>query len=370
MSNAEVKLQPREFPARVHAFTQTAATAVAGVANLATTVAVVGEGDDRVPVTINSSEPDNTWVCSPYTAYSRYAIEELERFGHPLLTQPLSWLCGGLGRYLWRARVDNAVAINNWLVSTNLYPELRPKVLHGWIEEARSRWPHHAIWFRSLNPRYTGDWLQALSNAGFILIPSRQVYLYDRIDREASHPRDLRRDLQLLRTTRFVASDASTWSSQDFARAAELYELLYLKKYSQLNPAYSGQFLSAWQRAGLLNLTGYRDERGVLQAIVGMFVIGRTITAPIVGYDTAQPQRVGLYRLLMATVYETAARSAYRINLSAGAAEFKRLRGGVGTIEYSAVCARHLLRYRRRAIGVLAKLASTLGEPIMKRFQL
>jgi hypothetical protein len=72
----------------------------------------------------------------------------------------------------------------------------------------------------------------------------------------------------------------------------------------------------------------------------------------------------------MATVYETAARSACRINLSAGAAEFKRLRGGVGTIEYSAVCARHLPRYRQRAIGVLASLARTLGEPIMKRFQL
>jgi hypothetical protein len=72
----------------------------------------------------------------------------------------------------------------------------------------------------------------------------------------------------------------------------------------------------------------------------------------------------------MVTVYDLAARSGYRINLSAGAAEFKRLRGGVGTMEYSAVCARHLPGNRRRAIGLLATLATRIGEPVMRRFEL
>jgi hypothetical protein len=115
---------------------------------------------------------------------------------------------------------------------------------------------------------------------------------------------------------------------------------------------------------------GFRDERGALQAVVGVFAIGRTLTAPIVGYDTAQPQRLGLYRLLMAAVYDLAARSEYRINLSAGAAGFKRLRGGTGTIEYSAVYTRHLSRDRQRAVDMLATMASGIGEPIMRKFKL
>lgn len=370
MTVAALQLRHREFHTHVHAYLDVAASSVASVTNLSTTVDSVGAGEDRMPVSINSSESNNTWVCSPHTAYSRYSIEELERFGHAWLTKPLSWLCKGLGGYLWRARLDDAVGINNWLLSTNLYPELKPSVLSAWIDEARARWPGHAIWFRSLNPRYNSEWLNALQAAGFTMIPSRQVYLYDRIDGEAKRPKNLRRDLDLLRDTSLIPSDAADWSPVDFARAEELYGLLYLKKYSQLNPAYSARFLASWHKAGLLELTGYRDEQGTLQAVVGVFVTGRTITAPIVGYDTAQPQRAGLYRLLMATVYDLAARSGYRINLSAGAAGFKRLRGGVGTMEYSAVCARHLPHNRQRAINLLAKLATGIGEPMMKRFEL
>jgi len=357
-----------EFATRVDAFINTSAVASQCVSNLATQVGFVGHSDWRVPVSINQSEPNNTWVCSPHTTYARYAIEELERFGHPVLMKPLSVVCRALGGYLWRARLDDAVAINNWLISTNLYPNLDPQVLQRWTDETVGRWPSHAVWFRSLNTRYTPDWLAALNELGFTLIPSRQVYLYDRI--ETRGPRNLVRDLALLGRSGFTASSAQDWSPVDYQRAAELYALLYLEKYSRLNPDYSAEFLRVWYNAGLLVLSGYRDGAGVLQAVVGTFELGDTITAPIVGYNTALPQRLGLYRLLMATVYNRAARSHRRINLSAGAAQFKRLRGGVGTMEYSAVFARHLPRGRRRALAVLSTLTSRIGEPIMRRFEL
>ena len=359
-----------EFATRVDAFLRTSTVAARSVSNLATQVDFVGEGDGRAPVSINQSEPDNTWVCSPHTTYVRYAIEELERFGHPMFTNPLSAVCRGLGGYLWRARVDDAVAINNWLISTNLYPDLDRTLLRRWTGEAVDRWPGHAIWFRSLNTRYTADWIAALAEAGFTLIPSRQVYLYDRIDREAQRPRNLGRDLALLTTTQLVASPVEDWTPADYDRAAELYRLLYLEKYSRLNPDYSAQFLRVWCESDLLQLTGYRDSSGVLQAVVGVFALATTITAPIVGYNTSLPQRLGLYRLLMATVYDRAARYRQRINLSAGAARFKRLRGGVGTMEYSAVYVRHLPRNRRRAVAVLGALTRHIGEPIMRRFEL
>jgi hypothetical protein len=357
-----------EYAAKVTAYLQT--VAVSGIPNLATTVAWVGEGDERAPVSVNASETQDTWVCSPHTAYVRYAVEELRRFGHPLLTGPLTALCGALGRYLRRAKVDHAVAINNWLLSTNLYPRLDAPLLGRWHREALDRWPDHAIWFRSLNTRYAAPWIDALTQAGFMLIPSRQVYLYDRIDRHAAHPANLRRDLQLLAAPPLVRSDAADWSPADFARAAQLYAFLYLEKYSPLNPAYSAGFLQSWQRAGLFELHGYRDAAGELQAIIGLFVLGGTVTAPIVGYDTHLPQRLGLYRLLMASVYDRAAELNCRINLSAGAAGFKRLRGGVGAIEFSAVYARHLPRHRRRALNLLAGVTRHIGEPIMRRFEL
>jgi hypothetical protein len=359
-----------DFPTQAAAFLGVAAESTRGISNVSTRLDSVGSGRTLLPVTVNSCEPDNSWVCSPHTAYYRYAIEELHRFGHPLLTTPVGFVCRGLGAYLRDRSIDQAVAVNNWLLSTNLYPSLDVAALKACIDEAAQRWPQHAIWFRSLNPRYTQDWLNALEAAGCALIPSRQVYLYDRIDLDGPMPKDLTRDLRLLSSTSLVRDGAQDWCAADFERAADLYAQLYLQKYSRLNPAYSAQFLQAWHRAGLLQLIGYRDVDGALQAVVGLFAIDRTITVPIVGYAIQLPQKLGLYRLLMATAYEAAAGSGARINLSAGAAEFKRLRGGIGTMEYSAVYVRHLSKARRRAIAVLATLAKRIGEPIMKRFQL
>jgi Acetyltransferase (GNAT) domain len=357
-----------QFAAQVSAYLRSCG--VAGIPNLVTTVACVGAGAQRVPVSVNASEPQDSWVCSPHTAYVRYAIEELQRFGHPRLARPLTALCRTVGRYLWQAQVDHAVVINNWLLSTNLYPGLDEPLLGRWHQEALDRWPDRAIWFRSLNGRYTAPWMEALTRAGFTLIPSRQVYLYDRIDPNAAHPANLRRDLQLLATAPMVRSDATAWSDADFARAARLYAQLYLEKYSILNPAYSADFLKSWHGAGLLQLHGWRDTAGQLQAVVGLFALGDTVTAPIVGYDTHLPQRLGLYRLLMATVYDCAARAHCRINLSAGAAGFKRLRGGIGTLEFSAVYARHLPKARRRALAVLSSVTRHIGGPILRRFEL
>ncbi|HET9445933.1 MAG TPA: hypothetical protein VFO35_06725 [Steroidobacteraceae bacterium] len=359
-----------DFPTQAAAFLGVATESTRSISNVTTQIDSVGSGRTLLPVTINSCEPDNSWVCSPHTAYYRYAIEELHRFGHPLFTRPLGFVCRSLGAYLRSRQIDQAVAVNNWLLSTNLYPSLDLAALKARLDEAVQRWPQHAIWFRSLNPRYTKDWLDALEAAGCTLIPSRQVYLYDRIDLGGLMPKDLSRDLRLLRSTPLARDDAKSWSASDFDRAADLYAQLYLQKYSRLNPAYSAQFLQAWQRAGLLQLVGYRDAEGMLQAVVGLFAIDCTITVPIVGYATQLPQKLGLYRLLMATAYEAAAATRARINLSAGAAEFKRWRGGIGTMEYSAVYARHLNRKRRRAIDVLAMLAKRIGEPIMQRFQL
>jgi hypothetical protein len=359
----------RDFPTQVQAYLQIAGGRPIGVRNLTTQVDVIGTGAGSVPVTVNHGEAANCWVCSPHTAYVRYSREELRRLAHPLLAAPLGALCGTLGGYLWRAEIDTAVAINNWTLSTNIYPVLNSRLLGEWLEEARHRWPLHAVWFRSLNDRYTPDWLAELAKLGCDLIPSRQVYLYDRIDLSTRAPANLRRDLRLWRGRRHEVIEADSWSPADFVRAAALYEMLYMDKYSRLNPHYDASFLQAWHAAGLLRLIGWRGESGELEAVVGLFGYGGTLTAPIVGYDTKSPPPRGLYRLLMAGVFELAASSDQRINLSAGAAQFKRLRGGIASIEYSAVYARHLPRKRQRAIRLLSRITTSFGESLMRRFQ-
>ena len=339
------------------------------VPNLATRVAVIGAPGHAVPVTVNDGQPANAWVCSPYTAYVPYALEELERFGHPLLKLPLATLCRGLGAVLRGAEIDRAVGVNNWLVSTNLYTQLNRGALRAWIAEARARWAAHAIWFRSLNREWNAEWLDALVAEGAWLLPSRQVYLFSDIATLAKRRHDLKADFKLLQRTKLERCDSDQFRAEDWPRVAELYAKLYLEKYSRWNPAYGARFMEAWHRAGLLRFSGFR-EAGVLQAVAGVFERDGVLTVPIVGYDTGRPKQLGLYRLAIAAVLEDAAAAGKRVNLSAGAAEFKRLRGGQPAIEYSAVLARHLPRSRQWPLRVLSSLSERFAVPVMRKYRL
>jgi hypothetical protein len=340
------------------------------VRNIDARVESISLGGLPFPATINNIDSENAWVCSPLTTYSRYALEETRRLIPRALAWPLRGLIGTVDHWLRHVGFDHAVSVNNWLLSTNLYPSTENIDFPAMREALKSRWPRHAIWFRSLNFVQHADWLHALEHAGFELIPTRQVYLFHDIHRCAAKHQNLRRDLKLLDTTQLQRVAGHTFTDLDFAESERLYGLLYLDKYSRLNPDYTAAFLKAWQHSGLLDLTGFKDDAGTLRAVVGLFTQGQLLSAPVVGYDTSAPASEGLYRLLMAHVLSVTRERSGMLNLSAGAAHFKRLRGGEPAIEYSAVLSEHLPNALRRALRHLRLLTHYLGVPIMRRFQL
>jgi hypothetical protein len=371
-SPAAAAVPPTCFAAKAACFADLhAGVATPGfISNLAATVQTIEAGALSWPVTVNDAAHDNAWVCSPLTTYSRYALEETRRLAPRLLAPALSAMIGLADRWMRRAELDRAVCVNNWLVSTNLYPAAHTIDLRELLAACQARWPRHAVWLRSLNPVQHADWIAALKAAGFALIATRQVYLFRDVRRLVPQRQNLRHDLRLLRTTALHPVAHADFTPADFVRSEALYGQLYLDKYSRLNPAYTAALLQAWHRAGLLEFAGFRDDTGQLCAVVGLFGQGALLTAPIVGYDTAWPQSAGLYRLLMAHVLNTALQREAQVNLSAGAAHFKRLRGGEPVIEYSAVYSAHLPAGTRRALAALRLATGALGVPIMRHLQL
>ncbi|QQP95939.1 GNAT family N-acetyltransferase [Lysobacter enzymogenes] len=361
-----------EFARHVEAFAHihVGADSRALVANLATRAELVGDGERRYPASVDDGDIDgNAWVCSPRTTYGDYATEEAVRYA-PAAATPLLRAAGrGLDGWLRRAGIDRAVAINNWWLSTNVYPQWRAGEAARLLGEALQRWPTHAVWLRSLNRDQHAAWLAECEALGFALIPSRQVYLFRDVAGSAQRRHNLRMDLKLAAKRPGRAHDGDI-DEADYARIAWLYERLYMDKYSGFNPRYGERFLREWHRAGLLRFDGFRDESGQLLCIAGVFGFGGTATTPIVGYDTGLPQRLGLYRLLTATTFERAIATGDTVNFSAGAAEFKRLRGGEASIEYSAVYVRHMPARTRRAVAALSALTRRVGVPIMRRFGL
>ena len=339
------------------------------VSNLHARVETLHTAAGPLPVSVHDARQGEAWVCSPRTIYTDCAGEESARYMPAPLRTGTQRALSALGGGFTLAGMDHAVAINNWLLSTNLYPALGDVDPAAVIDEAVARWPRHGLWFRSLNEHHNGDWLDALRATGCLAVASRQVYLYDDVASVADR-RDLKRDLSLLRSTPLHHCRDGDITDRDYARISELYRLLYIGKYSRHNPRYGESFLRAWHRAGLLSFEGFRDQDGVLACVIGLFRQGRTATAPIVGYDTAMSQRAGLYRLATACAYRACMEHGWRLNFSAGAAGFKRLRGGMPSIEYSAVYVRHLPRRIRLAMAALSSATCRIGVPLLRRYRL
>ena len=322
------------------------------------------------PITVNEEEYENSYVVSPYTAYGPYALEELDSIKGMVPVAPLKGLTSMVAKVLKWAKINQIVLINNWLLSTNLYPDWKGSGAADLTHELTNTHPQHLIAFRSLNRFSNASLMDQLVLLGYKMVPARQVYIYNNQDLSWTRRSNTKRDRALLKQTQFQWIRNDEFLNIEFDDVEVLYNQLYLEKYSYLNPQFTSSFLRTCHEQGLMEFEGLKDIEGRLVAIVGTFEYAGVLTAPIVGYDTRLPQELGLYRMLMAMIFERALRNKTPLNLSAGAASFKRLRGALPYIEYTAVYDRHLPWSRRLVVSSLSGLLNTIGVPVMERFEL
>ncbi len=338
------------------------------VANLETELSTLRLGPHILPVTRNDGVP-TCYVCCPSMAYLDYAREELRHFSaHPALKAVLRGLIGTVRPLLGASGLDRQVQPNNWLVSTNILPDLRAAEIMAATAMLTEQWPDHAVVWRSVNAVNHVQLKARFEAAGYKALASRQIYLFDA--RQSAPPigRDETRDRKLLVQGDFIPT--RRFSGSDFERMAWLYQALYLDKYTPLNPRYTPEFLERAQAEGLLDLVGLRGPSGSLDGVIGLFRQGDTLTAPVVGYDTGLPAEIGLYRRLMALALTQAREQRLLYNMSGGAAGFKRNRGAVPALEYMMVYTRHLPAPRRAATRLIQMILDGIGVPLLKRFAL
>ncbi|WP_409343537.1 GNAT family N-acetyltransferase [Paenibacillus sp. MBLB4367] len=341
------------------------------IANADTSYRVLLVDDIVLPVSVNEREYENTYVCSPYTHYVTYAKQELVMLNAPLLEAALKPVIAAAGLFLKACRINRVVHVNNWLLSTNLYPALSDKQLAAATHYLTSAFPGHAIVFRSVNG-CTDKALPAIfRRLNYTPVASRQVYMLDPACLPSKARWLLKRDYALLAKNGYAAVPAEELSHGDIPRMRELYNDLYLGKYSADNPQLTENFFRLALDRRILQVTALRhSESGRIDAVLGYFHRNGVMTTPVFGYDTKLPVETGLYRMLSALLVRSAAESGRMLNESSGAAQFKRNRGAVAQMEYSAVYTRHLPLYRRLGWRFLAGIANGLGVPLMRKKKL
>ncbi|TPI43267.1 GNAT family N-acetyltransferase [Mesorhizobium sp. B2-9-1] len=342
------------------------------IANLDTKVETFEIAGGIFPLTLNDEgKAHNCYICCPTSAYIDYAMDETRNFAaHPLLRRALSTLIGVCAPLVRASGLDRQAQVNNWLYSTNPVPLLDGPAIASLRAALTARFPDRAIVIRSLNDIADPATIAALRAEGFRMLAARQIYIFADRSAAPAMTRDMKRDRARLRATPFERVGNGDFTEADYARAEQLYAMLYLDKYTPLNPHYTARCIAEMHRRGIISLAGLRRPAGELVAVTGLFENGGTLTQPIVGYDTSLPVAGGLYRMMMAVAQDHATARGLFFNMSAGAADFKRRRGAVAAIEYNAVYAGHLALRRRMAIRVMETVLAWVGIPLLRSFEL
>jgi hypothetical protein len=325
------------------------------------------------PVVVNrSGAAACSWVASLRNAYGPYARAETD-------IVPMSPLLRRL--YLGGSHVAEAmlcagglaggVFLNNWLLATNLYtPDFTFDAIVSAVRALTAAEPRLPVVIRSLTPPLHAELLSQLAAAGFLLLPSRQVWIVaDPASGDWRHHRDTRRDLDLAGTTadawEWVPSSAFT--AVDFTRCHALYQQLYRQRYPHHNPDYTGHFLRLGVEVGWFDLVGLRARgQPVLSGFVGMVHRAGVSCTPLLGYDLTAPLELGLYRRLMLHAFLRSEQLDHAFHCSAGAGLFKFNRGACSHVEFAAVWAQHLPAWRRASLRTLAATATRTVLPYLE----
>lgn len=340
------------------------------ISNIQTEMNILKVDNLILPLTINETEYDNSYTVSPYTHYITYAIEELYMLNDRKLESVLEFILRQLGTVLKCSKINKTVHVNNWLLSTNLYPKLTSEQIERITEYLTAYYPDHSVVFRSIHDYSNLGFLEAFKKTGYRSIPSRQVYFAPTMNEMTSKQRkQIRRDLKEIEKLGYEVVDIDTINREYDERILELYNLLYIEHYSKRNPQFTLDFIELGIKNKLFHFKALKkDDR--IDGVIGYFCRNGFMTTPILGYDTSLPKETGLYRMLTALLNMESEKRGLILHRSSGAASFKRNRGATPRLEYSMVYSKHLPFNRKVGWLVLDVLINKIGKPLLEKYEL
>lgn len=313
--------------------------------------------DGMLPVAIGRAAAGQTYLASPQHGFIDYARDECDQLSDASAQR---WAKVGLSivePWFRALHLDESVSINAWGVSTHLYPEWSDKTLIELRDRLVVEHPRRALWLRTLHEGYDAPLIETAQQQGWQLWPSRVVYGFDwKTSGRWMKQRNNQIDQKLLQKTTLTPLFPQDFNDSHAQAMAQLYQQLYVEKHSRWNAHYTPAYFQHAIEHQWLSFYGFADEQRRLVAFIGVFAQEGVMTTPMLGYDTSLPTELALYRLLMARVLRQSIEQQAYLNLGAGSANFKRMRGGIAHMEWHAFYAKHLPKWQSVAMQMTGKL--------------
>lgn len=339
--------------------------------NIPADTSIVSVSGLRLPVTLNFvGAADTSWVASLRNSYGPYARAETDLVGMTMLAKALSRGASVVAEQIFTlAGLRGGLYLNNWQLATNLYaPEFNIDVVQEACARLHAAYPKLPVIIRSLTPPIHKELIAGLDAAGFLLIPTRQVWLMEDLATGGwRRRRDVKNDIALEARSAGEWVPGLSFTSADYCRTVKLYNQLYRGKYPSYNPCYGEAFFRTAVASGWLQLWGLRIPNVGLVGVVGVIQQGDWYATPVLGYDLTQAQKAGLYRRLSLRAFQIAEAAGGKLHCSGGAGHFKKQRGAYPVVEYAAVDVSELTRSSKWALTALSKLLSAVVAPYLER---
>lgn len=337
------------------------------IANVEAEAFVERADGHTLPVIVTDGAIGTSYVVAPRSAYALYPRAELDLVDMGWMRGPATLAIAAADGVLRALAINRAVQIDNWLLSTSLHGHWKGEGLADLRQRLASRYPGHYLLIRSVDDWSCPELTAALRADGWMLLPCRQIWVTDDLQRDWAVRKSVKNDGRKLAQSGLAIEDVIVLGNADAARVAELYAMLYIAKYSALNPQYSPRWMQLAVESGLFHLRVARDCTGQIMAAVGIVARGGIATNPMMGYDMRRPQSDGLYRIASWLVGDFALRQGLRLHGSAGAGHFKQQRGARSEIDFLAIHAGHLAMARRLPLKGIAAALETLAVPQLRQ---
>lgn len=306
------------------------------------------------------SKGTKTWTLSQTIALGPMLREEVarEKMGiKGFLFSTLSFCFQAFGKLF---HINHAIYPSHFGFSTTIYNKGDIGRILKNIDTLKTLYPKQAIIIRSINSMN----FRGRENR-FRLIPSRVIFVMNDVEKQWFTRTDTKADLAIFEENDIELKNYTSKIPDDvLARCKELYDDLYLQKYSMHNPDYSIEYLRDLIESDVLRFHVIHAKSGKVLAFCATQKSDNVLSCPMLGYD--KNSSIPLYRAIMCVAPMIAMKAGLALNHSAGAPIFKKNRGAIAMMEYILIIDNHLPAWRRFGYSVIAKTLRSFENEILK----